>query len=767
MVIPENLQNTINDPLYLAMSDHPGMMLTSTPFNGDNFLGWSRTVKMALGAKLKLGFVYGSLEISAVTHEDFQKWTRCDYMVTFWILNSMVAELSESFLYATSASGLWKELSERYGQSNGPLIYQIERDLSKVNQGSLTIAAYYNKLKKYWDELQSLNGVPSCSYGRVRDCTCGTAEKFHENEGRSKLIQFLMQLNDEFKNVRSQILSMDPLPTINKAYYIVQQVEKQKHVTQHEPNPTAFFANQNKGTNYKKAYKDNKEDEKCTFCNMEGHTFDGCFERIGYPDRFKGKKRKKQQKVAAQVTADLDSYLYKDTPFNMENENGINNERVELDQKLVNAVCQEMMKMFKGKGQADMCSTSQTYAGKSYHVAVKVLTDKHVGFYYKKDWIVDTGAFDLMSNNISLFQNIRVLTRPIKVKLPEVGNLLKQKFLIAIFPPSCFIFQDPSIKQVIAAGEGFQKLYICKSSTHFNTQPKYIRFDNGTEIVNKMCMQLFKEKRIIHQRSMVYTPQQNGRVERKHRHLLDTARALELHASLPNEFWGDCILSATYLINKMHVKVLNWKTPYEILHKQAPQYDHLRTIGCLCYANAPKPYQGKFEARGIRCVLLGYPPEQKCYKLYVLDTKEVIYSRDVIFKEDGFPFKHSSMKDTCQQNDLPIPNFAEEDDTQQSTPQELVEPEVNISQSNSQSNTQSTATTKSLRRSSRTRIPPTWLKDFVQPTSAANVAFLKPIVHPLFQEKDITEYPEDNVISLFNVLATTTEPSSYSEAIVH
>ena len=39
-----------NDPLYLASSDHPGMMLTNTAFNGGNFLGWSRTIKMALGA---------------------------------------------------------------------------------------------------------------------------------------------------------------------------------------------------------------------------------------------------------------------------------------------------------------------------------------------------------------------------------------------------------------------------------------------------------------------------------------------------------------------------------------------------------------------------------------------------------------------------------------------------------------------------------------------------------------------------------------------
>nr|GEV95713.1 sulfotransferase 16 [Tanacetum cinerariifolium] len=48
---------SINDLLYISNSDHPGMVLTNTPFNGSNFLGWSHTVKMALGAKFKLGFI--------------------------------------------------------------------------------------------------------------------------------------------------------------------------------------------------------------------------------------------------------------------------------------------------------------------------------------------------------------------------------------------------------------------------------------------------------------------------------------------------------------------------------------------------------------------------------------------------------------------------------------------------------------------------------------------------------------------------------------
>ncbi|PWA57357.1 hypothetical protein CTI12_AA409170 [Artemisia annua] len=139
--------NMVNDPLHLASSDHPGMNLTKTLFTGANFLGWNRTVKIALGAKLKLGFIDGSSPKPALIDPNYQRWVRCDYMVTCWILNSMVSELSESFLYAQSARDLWKELEERYGQSNGPLIYHVERELSKVSQGNSTVAAYFNKLK--------------------------------------------------------------------------------------------------------------------------------------------------------------------------------------------------------------------------------------------------------------------------------------------------------------------------------------------------------------------------------------------------------------------------------------------------------------------------------------------------------------------------------------------------------------------------------------------------------------------------------------------
>ncbi|GJX20171.1 pyridoxal 5'-phosphate synthase-like subunit PDX1.2 [Tanacetum coccineum] len=271
---------------------------------------------MALGAKLKLGFIDGSCPKPGVEDADLQRWIRCDYMVTCWILNYMVTELSKAFLYAQSACELWKEIAERYGHSNGPLIYQLERELIKITQGNLTIASYFNKLKKCWDELQNINGLPTCNYGRMRECTCDVFGKVLLRDSNSKLIQFLMKLNDDYESVRSQILAMDPLPAVNKAYYIVQQIEKQKQVTNNYFEPNAFFANlNNKGANSgRKDNRGSKHDGKndgkrfCTGCNQEGHTIDQCFEKIRYPDWYKGKKAKKQGRMAANVNSGFDAF---------------------------------------------------------------------------------------------------------------------------------------------------------------------------------------------------------------------------------------------------------------------------------------------------------------------------------------------------------------------------------------------------------------------------------------------------------------------------
>lgn len=104
--------------------------------------------------------------------------------------------------------------------------------------------------------------------------------------------------------------------------------------------------------------------------------------------------------------------------------------------------------------------------------------------------------------------------------------------------------------------------------THFSTTIKTIRSDNALEFTSSDCYTFFSQHGISHQTSCSYSPQQNARAERKHRHILEVARSLRCHAGLPLEFWGSCLLTAVHIINKLPSLLLHHKTPHELLYKE-------------------------------------------------------------------------------------------------------------------------------------------------------------------------------------------------------
>lgn len=108
--------------------------------------------------------------------------------------------------------------------------------------------------------------------------------------------------------------------------------------------------------------------------------------------------------------------------------------------------------------------------------------------------------------------------------------------------------------------------------TQFGKVNKAFRIDNGSEFVNQKFKCMLSNFGILHQRSCVYTPQQNGVVERRHRTLLNTARALMFQSTLPIQFWPYSILNATWMINRLLDRTLDWKAPIE----------HVETLWLFC-----------------------------------------------------------------------------------------------------------------------------------------------------------------------------------------
>ncbi|KAL0403960.1 UNVERIFIED_CONTAM: hypothetical protein Sradi_2036800 [Sesamum radiatum] len=225
--IGEGSRQQTPETLLLHGSDHPGMILVSTLLNKNNYLTWSYAVKRALRAKMKIDFIEGTTVKPDVTDPFFEQWIRVDSMVTTWILNCISKEIVGSFMYSKFARTLWLDLEERYGECNGPLLYQLQREISSLAQGNTSVVEYFSCLRMVWDELDVLLPTPQCTCGR---CTCGVSKAIADQATFTRLIQFLMGLSETFDHMRDQLLVMDPVPSVNKAYSMILRVEKQREV---------------------------------------------------------------------------------------------------------------------------------------------------------------------------------------------------------------------------------------------------------------------------------------------------------------------------------------------------------------------------------------------------------------------------------------------------------------------------------------------------------------------------------------------------------
>lgn len=139
--------------------------------------------------------------------------------------------------------------------------------------------------------------------------------------------------------------------------------------------------------------------------------------------------------------------------------------------------------------------------------------------------------------------------------------------------------------------------------TQFGKRIKVLQCDGGGEY--KSLIKLTQDAGIQIRNSCPYTSAQNGRAERKHRHIVELGLTLLAQAKMPLYYWWEAFCTTVFLINRLPNLVIQNMAPYVLLFNKEPEYALLKTFGCACYPCLKHYNQHKLQYHTTRCVFLG------------------------------------------------------------------------------------------------------------------------------------------------------------------
>jgi transposase InsO family protein len=155
--------------------------------------------------------------------------------------------------------------------------------------------------------------------------------------------------------------------------------------------------------------------------------------------------------------------------------------------------------------------------------------------------------------------------------------------------------------------EALHYFKIYKAEVEYQVERKIERLlsDRGGEYFSNDFSEFCAELGIIHERTLPYSPQSNGIAERKNRTLTDLVNAMLDTAGLSKEWWGEAILTAYHVLNRVPMKNKEI-TPFEGWEKRRLNLSYLRTWGCLAKVNVPINKKRKLGPKTVDCLFLGY-----------------------------------------------------------------------------------------------------------------------------------------------------------------
>ena len=103
--------------------------------------------------------------------------------------------------------------------------------------------------------------------------------------------------------------------------------------------------------------------------------------------------------------------------------------------------------------------------------------------------------------------------------------------------------------------------------------------------------------------------------------------------SLPKHLWAEAVNTACYVINRVSIRPILKKTPYELWMGYKPTISHFRVFGSKCFVLDESPKITKFDSKSIEGIFVGYSLTSKAYRIYIAMHNVVIESIHVKFNE--------------------------------------------------------------------------------------------------------------------------------------
>ncbi|GKC31462.1 retrovirus-related pol polyprotein from transposon TNT 1-94 [Tanacetum coccineum] len=173
-----------------------------------------------------------------------------------------------------------------------------------------------------------------------------------------------------------------------------------------------------------------------------------------------------------------------------------------------------------------------------------------------------------------------------------------------------------------------------------------IRMDHGQEFDNEVQFRAYCDAQgITYNFSAPHTPQSNGVVERKNRTIQEMSRTMLNEQSIPQNFWYNAVDTSTYILNRILIRPILGKNPYEIFKGRKPFLEYFKVFGSKCFILNTKDYLTKFDPKSYEGVFLGYSQNSKAYIVLNKHTMKVKESLNVAFDESPPPTKLSPLVD--------------------------------------------------------------------------------------------------------------------------